>query len=75
MGVFDDFGRLINAGAKTPRPKFADSIKQAADAAEGAQAYKDAATMAAQAGTGGYGANPFENLAMMNSAIAGSGVV
>lgn len=74
MGVFDDMGRIINASAKLPRPKFSDGLKQAADAAEGAAAYQQAAA-AGLAGAGGYGANPFENLAKMNAAIAGSGVV
>ena len=73
MGVLDDMGRLIGNGLSAPRPGFAESIKQAADLSDQAKAMQ--AGGGAMAAAGGYGANPFANLAAMNAAIPGSGVV
>ncbi len=76
MGIFDDFGRLIDAGAKTPRPSLSESLKQAADAAEQAAAFQQAAAAGTTGMTAGApGFNPFENAAAYNSAVRGSGVV
>ncbi len=74
MGVLDDMGRLWDARSDTPRPGFAGSIKQAADAAEAARAMQAAGGVAA-AGANGVSANPFENLAAMNSMMRGIGTV
>lgn len=73
MGILDDMGRLVGNGISAPRPNFAESIKQAADLSD--QARAGTAGADAMAAAGGYGANPFANLAAMNAAIPGSGVV
>lgn len=75
MGLFNDFGRLLDASGKQKRPGFSESIKQAADAAEQANRLQEAGGIAA-AGMGGTpSANPFVNAAAMNAALRGSGVV
>jgi hypothetical protein len=73
MGFLDDMGRLINNGLQTPRPGFVESIKQAADLSDQAKVMRENGETAA--GAGGNGANPFANMAAMNAAIPGSGVV
>jgi hypothetical protein len=72
MGVLDDMGRLIGNGLTTPLPNISESIKQAADLSDQAKAAQQGGVVP---GAGGYGANPFANLAAMNAAIPGSGVV
>ncbi|MCU1412839.1 MAG: hypothetical protein JWN80_179 [Microbacteriaceae bacterium] len=74
MGMLDDYNRIKAATAGKPRVGLAQSLSNAADAAEAVKGYQEAAA-AAQAASGGYGANPFDNLAAMNSATPGSGVV
>lgn len=73
MGILDDLGRLVGNGLTTPRPDYAESMKKAADLSD--QAKAGTAGADAMAAAGGYGANPFANLAAMNAAIPGSGVV
>lgn len=75
MGIFDDVGRLMGAAAQTPRPGLSDSVKQAADAAEQAAVFRDAAAATSGATAGAPGFNPFQNAAAYNSAIRGSGTV
>ncbi|MCU1579591.1 MAG: hypothetical protein JWP19_1795 [Rhodoglobus sp.] len=72
MGVLDDMGRLIGNGLTAPLPNFSESVKQAADLSDQAKAAQQGGVVP---GAGGYGANPFANLAAMNAAIPGSGVV
>lgn len=74
MGMLDDFNRIKAATGDKPKVGFRESLSNAADAAEAVKAYQDAAATA-QAAAGGYGANPFGNLAAMNAAKPGSGLV
>jgi hypothetical protein len=75
MGILDDLGRIADASKDNPRPGLADGLKQAADAAEQARAYREAGTTAAAAVGGAPSFNPFQNAAAMNSAVRGTGTV
>ena len=75
MGILDDVGRLMGAAAKNPRPGVREGIAQAADAAEHAAQFRDAAAVASGATGGAPGFNPFQNAAAYNAAVRGSGVV
>lgn len=72
MGILGDGARLIGEAWKAPRPGFAESIKQSADAAEAANRMRAGGGVD---GLNGVSANPFENLAAMNSMARGSGTV
>ncbi len=74
MGMLDDYNRIKAATGGKPKVGLRQSLANAADAAEAAQAYREAAATA-QGAAGGYGANPFENMAAMNAATPASGVV
>ncbi len=74
MGILDDMGRLFDAAKDAPRPTISEGIKQAADSAEQAKAYREAAA-AGQGGFGAASANPFANAAAMNAGLRGSGTV
>jgi hypothetical protein len=74
MGFFDDLGRLMDVGAKQPRPGMRESMKKSADSAEAAQKFQ--AELAASTGAhGSLGANPFANAAAYTAAVPGSGTV
>lgn len=75
MGILDDMGRLMGAAAKNPRPGFGESIAKAADAAEQAAQFRDAAAGVSGATAGAPGFNPFQNAAAYNAAVRGSGTV
>jgi len=77
MGVFDDVGRIWDASKGNPRPGLIDGIRQAAEAAEGAQAMREqmAAAGGAPQGVNGQSFNPFENMQGMAAATRGSGTV
>jgi hypothetical protein len=77
MGVFEDMGRIWDASKNNPRPGMVQGISMAADAAEQAQAMKEA--MAANGGVpqgvNGQSFNPFENMQGMAAATRGQGTV
>lgn len=77
MGVFDDVGRIYDASKHNKRPGLIDGIKQAADAAEGAQAMREqmAATGGVPQGVNGQSFNPFENMQGMAAATRGTGTI
>ena len=75
MGILDDMGRLLDASKNNPQTGMADGVKQAADAAEQAKMFQQGAAAASGVTGGAPGFNPFENMAAMNAAIPGSGVV
>lgn len=77
MGVFDDVGRIWDASKNNPRPGMIDGIKQAADAAEAAQAMRQqmAANGGLPQGVNGQSFNPFENMQGMAAATRGTGTV
>lgn len=77
MGILDDMGRLFDVAAKQPKqPGFRESVANAADMAEQAQAYKESYEAAAAGGTAGApGFNPLLNAAAYSTAKRGSGVV
>ncbi len=75
MGILDDVGRLMDAAAKNPRPGIRDGIAQAANAAEQAAQFRDAAAGISGATSGAPGFNPFQNAAAYNAAVRGSGTV
>lgn len=75
MGILDDMGRLMDAAAKNPRPGVSESIANAADAAEQAAQFRDAAAGMSGATAGAPGFNPFQNAAAYNAAVRGSGTV
>jgi hypothetical protein len=77
MGVFDDVGRIFDASKQNKRPGLIDGIKQAADAAEGAQKMREqmAATGGAPQGVNGQSFNPFENMQGMAAASTGTGTI
>ena len=72
MGMFDDVGRIWDASKSNPRPGLADSLKQAADAAEAAKAMQAAG---GPVGVNGQSFNPFENMQGMAAATRGSATV
>lgn len=76
MGLIEDAGRIWDVSKKNQRPGLVDGIKQAADAAEAAQAMKE--QMAANGGVPGVNGqsfNPFENMQGMAAATRGTGTV
>ncbi len=75
MGILDDMGRLMDAAAKNPRPGIGESIAMAADAAEQAAQFRDAAAGVSGATAAAPGFNPFQNAAAYNAAVRGSGTV
>jgi hypothetical protein len=74
MGMLDDMGRLWDASQKNARPTFSQGMAASADAAEAANAMR-AAMADGQAGLNGVSANPFENMAAMNTMARGQGTV
>lgn len=72
MGVFDDVGRIYDATKGNKRPGLVDGIKQAADAAEAAQAMR---TAGVPQGVNGQSFNPFENMQGMAAATRGTGTI
>jgi hypothetical protein len=72
MGVFDDVGRIYDATKGNKRPGLVDGIKQAADAAEAAQAMKAGGV---PQGVNGQSFNPFENMQGMAAATRGTGTI
>ena len=77
MGAFEDMGRIWDVSKKNQRPGIVDGIRQAADAAEAAQAMKEqmAANGGVPQGVNGQSFNPFENMQGMAAATRGTGTV
>jgi hypothetical protein len=77
MGLIEDAGRIWDVSKKNQRPGLVDGIKQAADAAEAAQAMKEqmAANGGVPQGVNGQSFNPFENMQAMAAATRGTGTV
>ena len=77
MGLIEDAGRIWDVSKKNSRPGLVDGIKQAADAAEAAQAMKEqmAANGGVPQGVNGQSFNPFENMQGMAAATRGTGTV
>ena len=77
MGLIEDAGRIWDVSKKNQRPGIVDGIKQAADAAEAAQAMKEqmAANGGVPQGVNGQSFNPFENMQGMAAATRGTGTV
>jgi hypothetical protein len=77
MGAFEDMGRIWDVSKKNKRPGLVDGLKQAADAAEGAQAMREqlAATGGVPQGVNGQSFNPFENMQSMAAATTGTGTI
>ena len=77
MGLIEDAGRIWDVSKKNTRPGLIDGIKQAADAAEAAQAMKEqtAANGGVPQGVNGQSFNPFENMQAMAAATRGTGTV
>jgi hypothetical protein len=77
MGAFEDVGRIWDASKNNPRPGLVDGLKQAADAAEQAQAMKEsmAANGGMPPGVNGQSFNPFENMQGMAAATRGTGTI
>ena len=75
MGVFDDAGRVWDVASKNKGPGIVDGMRQAASAAEAAQAMKEqmAASGGMPPGLNGQGFNPCENLQGMWAAPRGPG--
>jgi hypothetical protein len=77
MGLIEDAGRIWDVSKKNTRPGIIDGIRQAADAAEAAQAMKEqmAANGGVPQGVNGQSFNPFENMQAMAAATRGTGTV
>jgi len=77
VGLIEDAGRIWDVSKKNTRPGLIDGIKQAADAAEAAQAMKEqmAANGGVPQGVNGQSFNPFENMQAMAAATRGTGTV
>ena len=77
MGLIEDAGRIWDVSKKNQRPGIVDGIRQAADAAEAAQAMKEqmAANGGVPQGVNGQSFNPFENMQGMAAATRGTGTV
>lgn len=74
MGLFSDIWRLMRAADRADREEEDDEEEMMRDAAEWAQMY--AAGLGQPLGThGAMTANPYANLAFMNSAIPAAGIV
>jgi hypothetical protein len=77
VGIIEDAGRIWDVSKNNPRPGLVDGLKQAADAAEAAQAMRQqlAANGGVPQGVNGQSFNPFENMQNMAAATKGQGTI